>query len=284
MVKDPYHTLGINLEIARNRLLFPRDLMAKKAGISSRSLERIEKNDKYANTADRDKYIDFLGLSQEVLVDKSFDYTWQELIHILEKRHPNNHNIIDIPLKKLSALRVIKYRALPENLLLKPISAKQLTEDIRDHFKYVFENNIVQNALNNLSADGTIEKINTSPIEYYLPIKNFPKHIDPLYELVQHLSQITENYESNLVNKSLRTNAKILMILARGRKSRSGIFEELKMSNETNNVRRTIHVLEKFELILKTELAPRSSKQMYQISGKGEELLRKAGEGDTLSR
>lgn len=277
MANDPLSTIGRNLEIVRNKLLFSRELMGEKSGIPPRSLERIEKNDKYANADDREKYIDFLGLNKDILSNEDFDYTWQELVRTLEKRQANNLNICKIPEKRLSALKVIKYRALPANLLLKPITAKQLAEDINSHFKYSFENNIVQNALNNLSEDGTLEKLQASPIKYHRPIQNFPKHIDPLYELTQNLFQIAEDNDIHLVNITLRKNAKILMILAQDQKPRSEIFEELKMSNETNNSRRTIQVLEKLGLIFKTESSLRSSKQMYRLTQKGQELLKKVG-------
>lgn len=276
MAKDPYTVLGKNLEKVRNILMFPRKLMAIKSEIDDRSIERVEKNDKYLNVLDREKYIEFLGLSEEILMKENFDYTWQEIVYFFVQKHPNTPDIVEIPPKHLSALNVIKYRALPGNLLLSPISANLLTSKISKYFKYSFNQNVVQNALNNLSKEGTIERTDTSPIEYYRPIKNFPKYIDPLYELVQNLHVILGKPLTNLVNKTSRKNAKILAFLKEEPKFRAEIFEEIKISNETNNVRRTIEVLEKFELISKTELATRSSLQKYKLTDKGLQLLRKS--------
>ena len=276
MAKDPYTVLGKNLEKVRNILMFPRELMAIKSKIDERSIERVEKNDKYLNVLDREKYIEFLGLSEEILMKENLDYTWQEIVGFFMKKHAESLNLLEIPPKHLSALNVIKYRALPGNLLLSPISASKLTSKISKYFKYTFNQNVVQNALNNLSKEGTIQRTDTSPIQYYRPIKNFPKYIDPLYELVQNLYALLEKPSTNLVNKTLRKNAKILVFLKEEPKFRADIFEEIRLSNETNNVRRTIDVLESFELISKTESAKRSSLQKYKLTDKGLQLLRKS--------
>lgn len=277
MAKDPNILIGKNLEIARLRLLFSRDLVAEKSKITSRSIERIEKNDKYANAKDREKYIDFLGLSHEDLSVERFDITWQDLVKSLEEANDKSPKISHIPNHKLSASNVIKYRILPENLLLEPLNTKEVTEVIRAKFGYSFEINVVQNALNNLSSEGVICRIESSPIEYHRPIKNFPKDIDPLYEISQNLAVKLNEHEINLVKKTIRRNAKILILLTNGQQPRSEIFTTISMSNETNNTYKTIKVLEKIELIEKTEKLSRSRNQKYRLTDKGIQLLNESG-------
>ncbi|MEN5085120.1 hypothetical protein ABE426_01485 [Sphingobacterium faecium] len=280
MAKDINYIIGKNLEIVRKKLLFSRKISAKKAEITPRSLELIEKADKYLNITDRDKYIDFLGLNLDTLSDKNFNLTWQELSYILTKKHPNENNISEIEPNKVIPKQVITQRAMPDKLLETPISVTELKVEIQKRFKYNFDRNKLQNALNNLVFEGTLTKSNDTPIKYQRSNEKFNRDIDYMFDLVVKLEQITTNNTSNLVNDlsnkvkpSLRKMAKILITLKDCEKSRSELFTSIGMINDSNNVIRTISVLEKFNLIQKTKLAPKSSRQKYKLTEKGSQLL-----------
>lgn len=281
MAKDTNYIIGKNLEIVRKKLLFSRKMSAKKAEITPRSLELIEKADKYLNLEDRDKYIEFFGLSVEILSDENFNLTWQELTYILKKKHPKEIDIAEIELNKVIPKQVITQRALPDKLLETPISVAELRVEIQKGFKYNFDRNKLQNALNNLVFEGTLTKSQDSPIKYQRSNKKFNREIDYIFDLVLKLEEITTSGTSNLVNDisnkakpSLRKMAKILIILKDCDKSRSDIFTSIGMINDSNNVIRTISVLEKFNLIQKTKLAPKSSKQSYQLTERGKQILK----------
>lgn len=280
MAKDTNYIVGKNLEIVRKKLLFSRKISAKKAEITPRSLELIEKADKYLNITDRDKYIDFLGLNLETLSDKNFNLTWQELSYILTKKHPNENNITEIEPNKVIPKQVITQRAMPDKLLETPISVTELKVEIQKRFKYNFDRNKLQNALNNLVFEGTLTKSKDSPIKYQRSNEKFNREIDYIFDLVVKLEEITNSNTSNLVNDpsnktkpSLRKMAKILLTLKDCEKSRSDLFTSIGMINDSNNVIRTISVLEKFNLIQKTKLAPKSSRQKYKLTEKGSQLL-----------
>ncbi|WP_293925693.1 hypothetical protein [Sphingobacterium sp. UBA6320] len=280
MAKDTNHIVGKNLEIVRKKLLFSRKISAKKAEITPRSLELIEKADKYLNITDRDKYIDFLGLNLETLSDKNFNLTWQELSYILTKKHPNDDNITEIEPNKVIPKQVITQRAMPDKLLETPISVTELKVEIQKRFKYNFDRNKLQNALNNLVFEGTLTKSKDSPIKYQRSSQKFNREIDYIFDLVVKLEEITTSSTSNLVNDlsnktkpSLRKMAKILITLKDCEKSRSDLFTSIGMINDSNNVIRTISVLEKLNLIQKTKLAPKSSRQKYKLTEKGLQLL-----------
>lgn len=280
MAKDINYIVGKNLEIVRKKLLFSRKISAKKAEITPRSLELIEKADKYLNITDRDKYIDFLGLNLDTLSDKNFNLTWQELSYILIKKHPNENNITEIEPNKVIPKQVITQRAMPDKLLETPISVTELKVEIQKRFKYNFDRNKLQNALNNLVFEGTLTKSNDTPIKYQRSNEKFNRDIDYMFDLVVKLEEITTSNTSNLVNDlsnkvkpSLRKMAKILLTLKDCEKSRSELFTSIGMINDSNNVIRTISVLEKFNLIQKTKLAPKSSRQKYKLTEKGSQLL-----------
>jgi hypothetical protein len=280
MAKDTNYIVGKNLEIVRKKLLFSRKMSAKKAEITPRSLELIEKADKYLNISDRDKYIDFLGLNLDTLSDKNFNLTWQELSYILTKKHPKEDNITEIEPNKVMPKQVIMQRAMPDKLLETPISVTELKVEIQKRFKYNFDRNKLQNALNNLVFEGTLTKSKDSPIKYQRSSQKFNREIDYIFDLVVKLEEITTSRASNLVNDlsnktkpSLRKMAKILLTLKDCEKSRSDLFTSIGMINDSNNVIRTISVLEKFNLIQKTKLAPKSSRQKYKLTERGSQLL-----------
>ncbi|MFD2964567.1 MULTISPECIES: Fic family protein [Olivibacter] len=59
---------------------------------------------------------------------------------------------------------------------------------------------------------------------------------------------------------------------------RAEIFAYAGLKNETNNINRSLKVLETMNLVEMTiKDKPRSSLQMYQLTDKGKELLRKVG-------
>lgn len=282
MAKDINYFIGKNLEIARKKLLFSRKISADKAGITARSLELIENSDKYMNLEDRDKYIAFLGLTSDVLADKNFNLTWQELTFILKKNHPFNVSIAEIEVNKVIPKQVITQRALPAKLLEKPISVAGLKEAMEINFQCNFDRNKIQNALNNLVLDGVLVKSQDSPIKYQRSTKKFPIEIDLIFDLVVRLEEIYNLHTNNLmngyfnkVNPSFRKMAKILLVLKDCERSRFDLFLNIGMANDSNNVIRTIAVLEKLVLIQKTELAPKSSKQKYKLTKTGVELLGK---------
>jgi len=59
-----------------------------------------------------------------------------------------------------------------------------------------------------------------------------------------------------------------------GEKTRKELFSKAEMINDTNNVVRTIKVLENIKLITKTKSPVTSSLQSYKLTDKGSKLLR----------
>lgn len=273
--------IGKNLRIVREKLLFSRKEMAGKSGINERSIERIENGEKYLNEEEQDKYIQFIGVKKELISSLSFNLTWKELIAILKKTHPGNPHICEITDKKGIPKRIILQRVLPEKLLDKPLTAVELAELISAKFNTKIEPNRVQNSLNSLEGLGLIVRIQSSPIKYKRSDKKFPREIDPLFDLVIELEQMCELIKSDLVNgdnkkinPSLRKMAIMLLSLDDGEKTRKELFSKAEMINDTNNVVRTINVLEDIELITKTKSAVTSSRQSYKLTIKGSKVLR----------
>lgn len=284
MAKDINIIIGKNLKIAREKLLFSRKEMANKSGINRGSIERIEKAHKYFNIDEQAKYIKFIGIEKHVLCSPSFNLTWTELTVNLRKNHPENPFICDISDKETKPQKVIMQRALPEKLLEEPVTAAELTTLISKKFKINIEANKVQNSLNSLLNIGLLIKTQTSPIKYKRSDKKFPQEIDPLFELVSILEKIFELTQANLVNEdkvkvnpSFRKMALILEYLNEGEKTRGDLFRKVGMINDTNNVVRTINVLEKMELVRKTKKAAKSSLQSYILTHTGAEILKEAG-------
>lgn len=282
MANDFNTTIGKNLKIAREKLLFSREEMAEKSGINRGSLERIEKGDKYLNKEEQAKYIEFIGVKKELLCNTSFNLTWKELVTILKKNHPENPLICEIKNKKGIPQKIIMQRVLPDKLLERPLTAAELAKLISVRFNINIEPNKVQNSLNFLERIGLIVRTQTSPIKYKRSDKKFPKEIDPLFDLVIKLEQICELFKSNLVNgnnnkkinPSLRKMAIMLLSLDDGEKTRGELFNKAEMVNDTNNVVRTINILETTGLITKTKLAVTSSRQSYKLTDKGSKVLR----------
>lgn len=281
MAKDINIIIGKNLKIAREKLLFSRLEMANKSGINRGSIERIEKAHKYFNTEEQEKYIKFIGIEKSVLCSSSFNLTWREVTAILRKNHPENPSICDISSKETKPKKMIMQRILPEKLLEDPTTAAELTAIISTKFKINIEPNKVQNCLNSLVNIGLLVKTQTSPIKYKRSNKKFPKEIDPLFDLVIKLDQICKLFKPDLVNSdnkknkpSLRKMAIMLLSLDDGEKTRKELFSKAEMINDTNNVVRTIKVLENIKLITKTKSPVTSSLQSYKLTDKGSKLLR----------
>ena len=184
-------------------------------------------------------------------------------------------------MNKVIPKQVITQRVLPAKLLEKPISVADLKEEIRIRFEFNFDRNKIQNALNNLVLEGILIKSKDSPIKYQRSTEKFPREIDLIFDLVVKLEEISTfitmdlvNDDSNKVNPTFRKMAKILLALKDCEKSRSDLFVSIGMINDSNNVVRTISILEKLSLIQKTELAPKSSKQKYQLTEEGKQILK----------
>lgn len=274
MKRNPINDAGLKLKITRLRLLLSRKNVHNYTGISISTIERIENGDTPYPEDDFKTLLKFYDYTEDEIYSIKSTPDWIELRRKMSANHRNNEEILKFFDKKPNAQNVLKYRVLTSKILNNFITVNYLKVKIQSTYNWTYSNSTLQNALNSLVEKKILTRSTGVPAEYCRASNKLSNIIDPYFELSKKLEQLNQENKDNLVNPAYRRMAIISYSLKDGQKSRKELLELAGIKNETNNVKRTISVLQNMNIIQKTELAPKSSKQKYELTENGKQMLR----------
>ncbi|MDR2281814.1 MAG: helix-turn-helix domain-containing protein [Sphingobacterium sp.] len=277
--------VGKNLKTVREKLMFSRSHVEKKAKISSTKLESIENGEDPIKEEYLENLLNFYGLTIEEISTPIWLLTRDELLTKLKKKHPLSAYLDIVSINKPRPIDVISQIAIPNKLMNSPISSNELCAILKDKFGYILLRNSIDNALANLEKQNILELSSLSPKRYRIFNGKHPVQIDSLREIVNNLQKMININTNNIVNltftktdKNIRRWAKVLVDLKDGDCKSSGeLFLLADISDSSNSMKNIIKPLIKLEIIEPTEEASKSSLQKYRITQTGRDLLITSG-------
>lgn len=277
MNNSPEITAGKKLKITRLRLLLTRKDVSFCTGLPTTTIERMENGD-FPYPADKfQQLVAFYDYSMEEIYSNKEVPDWIELRRRFLSKHRNNNDITAKLDEDPDPKEVILYRVLASNILDDFKSARDLAKIIKSKYNWTFLDGSIINALNSIEKEGLIVKSNDTPNRYKRKSNILPEEIDGFYQITRALEKITYKNPDNLVNPAFRRMAIVIKKLIEGENSRKYLMDIAGLGNESNNINRTIRVLEDFSFIEKTEKAARSSNQKYRLTEKGRNFLSELG-------
>lgn len=274
MHEKPEKVAGTKLKTTRLRLLLTRTDVHECTTIPTSTIERIENGELPYPSHHFQNLVEFYDYKMQDIYSEKDPPDWIELRKNIITKHRKNKIVINKINEKPKPKEVILYRLLTSKVFDSYVNVSNLATIIKSKYNWHFSKDRLQNALDSIVEEGLITKTEISPFEYKRFSNKLPVEIDPFFETTRKLEEFPYEKTANLVNPTFRKMAIIIISLNKGEKARKELMEIAGLSNETNNVNRTIKILEVMEVINKTELAPKSSKQKYQLTEKGKQILK----------
>jgi|GEM_PF-1191706 len=273
--------IGKRLFHLRNLLLLTREHIFQLTGISISTLTRIEAGD----FPSKSKNIDIL--SNLYQIDKVYLYNidkplppWKMLKRRVLATHRFNKKLLELLNTRPDAKIFIEFRVLQSTFLNTFRTAKQVAEHIKKSYTIVYSQSTIKNSLDILLQEGIVEinGQNGSPKEFRKAQRIPEGQTQTIEQIRFFLEENVDNNFNDLVTPAFHKMAKMVYYLKDAPRKRIELFEFSDYKNATNNNKRSLKILEDtglVEMTIKTK--PTSSKQMYQLTEKGLELLRKVG-------
>ncbi|MCY4780019.1 hypothetical protein ORI89_10185 [Sphingobacterium sp. UT-1RO-CII-1] len=275
MNNSPEITAAKFLKTTRLRLLLTREQVSKCTKVPTTTIERIENGELPYPMSRFQDLVSFYNHSMEEVYSNREIPDWIELRRRFLAKHQHDDSVMQHLSEKPGPKEVILYRMLTSKTLDEFISTSNLISVIKSRYNWVFLKDRMQNALDSIVKDGLIIRSPGRPYEYKRKSNNLPEEIDSFYHLTRKLEEIPYANPDNLVNPAYRKMSIILKHLNGIEDSRKNLMELVRLKNESNNISRTIKVLEDLLLIEKTEKASTSKFQKYRLTIEGEKLLKK---------
>lgn len=273
--------IGRRLYILRNLLMLTREHVFLLTKISTSTLTRIESG-KFPS-----KSINIEILSNLYQIEKADLFnihkplpTWKTLKKRVLAAHRSNQTLLKFLNERPEVKNVIEFRLLQTTYLNTFKTAKQVMKQIKKSYSITYTQSTVKNSLDILVDNGIVEikGKNVVPQEYRKSQRIPKNQMQAIEQIRLFLEEYDDKQTNNLVTPTFDKMAKMMYCLKDHPKKRAELFEYSDYKNATNNNNRSLKVLEDMGLIEMTiKDKPTSSRQMYQLTDKGWELLRKVG-------
>lgn len=281
MDKQPEKIAGKKLKAIRDALLLSRKSVKKAIGIPASTLERIENGElPYPISWLNSLCTFYVANKEDLYIDSKPTPDWKTLRRRMLASHRDNQKI----LKELNAnpypKKAIVHRILKTHYLDHYRNADELRLHFKTRYGWLFAYTTLRNSLVSLEEEGILEKRKIGSEKTKFRRKSVsPSTIDETIDEIRRiLEEKTTQDIINLVNPVFDRMARMLYLLQSGAYKRAEIFAYAGLKNETNNINRSLKVLETMNLVEMTiKDKPRSSLQMYKLTDKGKEFLRNVG-------
>jgi len=281
MSNQPEKIAGKKLKAIRDTLLLSRKSVKKAIGIPISTLERIENGELPYPISWLNALCDFYVVNKEDIYNNNKPTVdWKTLRRRILSKHKENQKIVKVLNSKPYPKKAIVHRILKTQYLDNYRNADELRLHFKTRYGLSFTYTTLRNSLTSLEEKGILEKrkIGTEKTEFRRKAASSTSLDQTIDEIRRFLEENTSQETLNLVNPVFDRMARMLYLLKSGPNTRAEIFTYAGFRNETNNINRSLKVLENTNLVEMTiKDKPRSSKQMYRLTEKGYELLRKAG-------
>lgn len=273
--------VGKRLYILRNLLLLTRDHIFQITGISVSTLTRIESGEFNSKSKNIEVLSNIYQISKTHLYNISKPLpTWKTLKKRVLAAHRTNEKLIELLNERPESKILIEFRVLQSPYLNTFKTARQLAEHIRKSYSIIYSQSTVKNSLEILVDDGIVEikGEDVSPQEFRKSQMIPKSQIQAIDQIRLILEKNKDKNIDDLVTPAFDKMAKMLYYLKNSPRKRTDLFEYSDYKNATNNNKRSLKVLEDMGLVEMTiKDKPTSSKQMYRLTEKGRDLLRKIG-------
>lgn len=281
MNNQPEKIAGKKLKAIRDALLLSRKSVKKAIGIPTSTLERIENGELPYPISWLNALCDFYAINKEDIYNANKPTVdWKTLRRRILSKHKENQKIAKELNAKPHPKKAIVHRILKTEYLDQYKNADEMRLHFKTRYGLSFAYTSLRNSMISLEEDGILEKrkIGSEKTEFRRKASS-PTSLDQkIEEIRRFLEENTPQEILNLVNPVFDRMARMLYLLKSGPNTRAKIFAYAGFRNETNNINRSLKVLENINLVEMTiKDKPRSSKQMYRLTDKGYELLRKVG-------
>lgn len=269
--------IGRRLYLIRNLLLLTKIDVKNFVGISETTLGRIENGIPPLNRFKIELLSNFYQISEHDIfnLDKPIP-SWKSLKRKVLSHHRNNEKLLKVLEKKPNPGFAIEYRILKSDFFNNFHTARETMDHLKSTYNWSFPHSSVKNSLEKLFDEGKLEiKLPKLIPRQFRAIRSLSSDQEEIIMLIKrHLEENTPTSITDLVSPAFDRMAKMLIFLRNGAQKRSAIFLNADFKNATNNIRRSLKVLEQLDLVEMTlKDNPNSSKQQYRLTVKGQELV-----------
>lgn len=277
MIESSEILAGRKLKTTRLRLLLTRKDVYECTGIPTTTCERIENGDLPYPAHRFHNLVSFYDYTMEEIYSKKEVPDWIELRRRFLSKHRNNSDVLSKINEKPNPKEAILYRVLTSKILDDFISVSDLTKKIKSTYNWSFDQDKLHNALDSIEKEELIIKSKDTQYKYKRASDKLPEEIDRFFATTRKLEKTLSTRADHLVNPAFRRMAIIIENLVDGEKRRSELMEVAGLRNDSNNIYRTIKILEEMTFVEKTEELARSSNQKYRLTEKGIQFLKDLG-------
>lgn len=268
--------IGNRYFLIRNLLLLTRMEVLDLTGISISTLTRIEKGKLSTNTGTTDKLSNLYQTPKEDIYNTGKPLpTWKELRKRVLAAHRNNEKLIGYLDKKPESKQIIEYRVMRSSFLDSFRSAREVALHIRRRYAFSYSHSTVKNSLDILTDLGLLETARSEKEpQQFRKVSAIPKNLEQQIEKIQHrLEEKLRENPIDLVTPAYDKMARMLVLLNEGPKRRAELTRFSDYENATNNIKRSLKILEELGLVERTvREKPTSSKQRYRLTQAGKEV------------
>ncbi len=268
--------IGSRYYLIRNLLLLTRKEVLDITGISISTLTRIEKGQLSSNTKVTDKLSNLYQVTKEDIYNVSKPIpSWKDLRRKTLSAHKNNEKLLKYLNKKPESKQMIEYRVMRSPFLNNFRTAKEVAEHIRKRYTFSYSHSTIKNSLDILTDLGLLE-VNKSENESqkFKKASALPKNLEQQIETIQQkLEEKFRAKSADLVTPAFDKMARMIVLLNEGPKRRSELTRFSDYENATNNIKRSLKILEELGLVERTiREKPTSSRQRYRLTQAGKEV------------
>lgn len=285
MNKTHEEIAGRKLKEIRDALLLSRKRVKDAIGIPIATLERIENGELPYPISWLNSLCDFYVINKEEIYNEHKPIPdWKTLRRRILSHSKEKPNAIKALNSNPYPKKAIVHRVLKTDFLDEYKDADKVLLHFKTRYGLTFEYTTLRNSLAGLSRDGVLEqrKLGSQKTEFKRK-SNLPTGPNEIIDEIRRLIEAnTPKDVLSLVNPIFDRMARMLFLLKSGPNTRTEIFAYAGFRNETNNSNRSLKVLEQIGLVdMVIKDKPTSSKQMYRLTEKGRELLKKVGVDST---
>lgn len=150
---------------------------------------------------------------------------------------------------------------------------------LRSLYRWKYDDARIDYALNSLVDEGLLDNLKEDKQpNKFRKTRSVPKQVWLIPDrIITELEEMTGQRSQDSLTPAHHQMAGMLYALRHGEKMGKALFRTVLYSYSPKNIERSLNVLKSLELVKRTEDQVNSSKQMYRLTEKGRELLRKVG-------
>ncbi|SEM26838.1 hypothetical protein SAMN05216436_10349 [bacterium A37T11] len=271
--------IGYRYRLLRELLLLTVKEVNFLTKIPITNLRRIEDGE-ISSEEELDELSDLYQIEKEIILDPEFLLpTWKDLRRKGILKHRNNEHYIKAINKKPRPKRAVEFRLLKSDYMTDYKTVANATRKMKLLYRWIYDESRIDYAFNTLVDEGVLEKLKQKGQPFkYRKSRSIPKYNWQILDrIITELEEIVPSKNIDSLTPAHYRMAGMLYVLRKGPKKGQDLFKLILYSYSPKNIEKSLKILIDIGMIEMTEEDVNSSKQMYRLTGKGRELLRKLG-------